>query len=247
LQPIGWFVELSGRKKHMRRLKHEGEMVMLLSLKILLVSVSVCLNFSGFVFQTDSYTDNKEDQTLDQKVRSFLDSHKYQWRDMNVPESDGKVLYDLIIENEYTKALEIGTSTGHSSVWIAWALSKTGGKLITVEIDERRHRQALRNFQEAGLAGCIDARLADAHELVPKLEGPFDFVFCDADKNWYKNYLIAVLPKLEAGGCFTAHNVSGRRMRSIREFLDYLYSLPELETTIDRSSWSGISISYKKK
>jgi predicted O-methyltransferase YrrM len=83
------------------------------------------------------------------------------------------------MRNNYKKALEIGTSTGHSSVWIAWALSKTGGKLITIEIDEGRHRQALAHFEEAGLSEYIDARLADAHELVPKLEGPFDFVFCD--------------------------------------------------------------------
>jgi caffeoyl-CoA O-methyltransferase len=190
---------------------------------------------------------SEENQDLDQRVRDFLDEPRRQWRDMNVSETDGKVLYDLIIKNNYKKALEIGTSTGHSAIWIAWALSKTGGKLITIEINEWRHRKALENFREAGLSDYIDARLGDAHELVPELEGPFDFVFCDADKNWYKKYLVAVLPKLELGGCFTAHNVAGGRMYGIREFLDYLYSLPELETTIDRSSWSGISISYKRK
>jgi predicted O-methyltransferase YrrM len=191
----------------------------------------------------------KEDQNLDERVRSFLDSHRNSWRDMNVSSSDGKVLYDLIVKNKYKKALEIGTSTGHSGIWIAWALSKTGGTLITVEIDEWRYNQAIANFKEAGLSDFIDARLADAHELVPELKGPFDFVFCDADKGWYKNYLIAVLPKLEVGGCFTAHNVSGRRGRGqygIGAFVDYLESLPNMETTYDQSSWSGISISYKK-
>ncbi len=189
-----------------------------------------------------------ENPELDRKVEAFLERTRYQWRDMNVPASDGKVLYDLIIKNGYTRALEIGTSTGHSGIWIAWALSKTGGKLITIEIDESRHNQALANFREAGLADVIDARLGDAHELVPKLEGPFDFVFSDADKWWYKNYLVAVLPKLEVGGCFTAHNVTGqRRSRGITEFLGYLENLPNMKTTIDRSSYSGISISYKTK
>ena len=188
----------------------------------------------------------KEDMDLDKRVRNFLDSHSRSWRNMNVSEVDGKVLYDLIIKNNYKKALEIGTSTGHSAIWIAWALSKTGGKLITLEIDEGRYNKAVANFKEAGLSKYIDARLADAHELVPKLKGPFDFVFCDADKGWYKNYLIGVLPKLEIGGCFTAHNVSGRRQWGIREFLDHLESLLYMETTIDQSSWSGISISYKK-
>lgn len=210
----------------------------------LFISSCLCLYFP--VFATGFLSEEVEDNSLDARVRGFLDSHRYSWREMNVPESDGKVLYDLIIKNKYKKALEIGTSTGHSAIWIAWALSKTGGKLITIEINERRYRQALANFEQAGLSDFIDARLADAHELVPQLEGPFDFVFCDADKGWYKNYLIAVLPKLEVGGCFTAHNVAGRRQWGIGEFLDHLYSLPNMETTIDRSSWSGISISYKK-
>jgi predicted O-methyltransferase YrrM len=169
---------------------------------------------------------------------------------MNVPESDGKVLYDLVIKNNYKKALEIGTSTGHSTIWIAWALSKTGGKLITIEIDEPTYKEALKNFKEAGLSDYIDARLADAHQLVPKLKGPFDFVFCDADKGWYKNYFTAVMAKLVKGGCYTAHNVSmGRGRRSIggiRAFLDYVKSLPDFETTIIDSSFAGISVSYKK-
>ena len=188
-------------------------------------------------------------QSLDEKVRNFLDSHRYSWRDMNISEEDGELLYDIIIKNNYQEALEIGTSTGHSAIWIAWALSKTGGKLITIEINERRYREALANFEEAGLSDYIDARLADAHDLVPKLKGPFDFVFCDADKGWYKNYLIAVLPKLKMGGCFTAHNVSGRRGRGrwgIGEFVDYLESLPYMETSYERPSWAGISVSYKR-
>ena len=67
---------------------------------------------------------------------------KDRWRDLNVPYEDGQVLYDLIVKNNYTRALEIGTSTGHSAIWIAWALSKTGGKLITIEIQEARYKTA---------------------------------------------------------------------------------------------------------
>jgi predicted O-methyltransferase YrrM len=182
---------------------------------------------------------------LDARVQAFLDSRRGQWHDMNVPESDGRVLHDLIVKHGYRRALEIGTSTGHSGIWIAWALAKTGGKLITIDIDPERHRTALENFREAGVAEYIDARLGDAHELVPKLQGPFDFVFSDADKEWYEQYLIDVWPKLQVGGCFTAHNVSGRRMAGISAFLARLEALPGARTTIDRSSSSGISITYK--
>jgi len=190
-----------------------------------------------------------ENQSLDGKVKNFLDNHAGHWYDMNVPAVDGKLLYELIIKNDYTKALDIGTSTGHSAIWMAWALSKTGGKLITIEIDEGRHKEALANFKEAGLSEYIDARLADAHKLVKELEGPFDFIFSDADKGWYKNYFVDLEPKLEVGGCFTAHNIQtrrrGRGRGGIQEFLNHVYSLPNFETTIN-SDGAGVSISYKR-
>ncbi len=191
-------------------------------------------------------------QSLDEKVRSFLDRHRYAWRDMNVPESDGKILYSIVIDNKYTRALEIGTSTGHSAIWIAWALSKTGGRLTTIEIDARRHREAVTNFKEAGLSEYIDARLADAHELVEQLEGPCDFVSIDADKEWYVNYARAVIPKLELGGCIAAHNVhasraGGRRWRMGGDYYEFMMDQPDFETFIHPDSWSGLAISFKKK
>jgi predicted O-methyltransferase YrrM len=186
-----------------------------------------------------------ETTPIDEQVFEFLEKSRGNWRDMNVPYQDGKVLYDLILKNNYTSALEIGTSTGHSTVWIAWAMSKTGGKVITIEINESRHREALENLREAGLEEYVDARLADAHQLVKELEGPFDFVFSDADKGWYTRYFKDVDGKLKTGGCFTAHNVSNN-YGGAREFVDYVRSLDNYETTIDHSSRSGISISYKK-
>jgi predicted O-methyltransferase YrrM len=182
---------------------------------------------------------------LDVKVKTFLEENADNWRDMNVPLSDGKILYDIILKNNYKNAVEIGTSTGHSAVWIAWALSKTGGKLITIEIDKERYLQAKANFKKAGVSKFIDARLADAHVLVPKLPGKYDFVFSDADKYWYKNYFIAMDSKLGIGSCFTAHNTA-MRTRDITDFLDYVENLPNYETTIERNSRSGISVSYKK-
>ncbi|MFH0841438.1 MAG: class I SAM-dependent methyltransferase [Bacteroidota bacterium] len=187
---------------------------------------------------------------LDEKVRKFLIDHSSRWYDMNVPAVDGQLLHDIIIKNNYKSALEIGTSTGHSGIWIAWALSKTGGKLITIDIDEGRHREALQNFKEAGLSDYIDARLADAHQLVKELKGPFDFVFSDADKDWYKNYFIDVDPKLKPGGCFTAHNIydggrGGRGYGGQGAFLEYVRSLVNYETTVN-SAGGGVSISYKK-
>ena len=208
---------------------------------LLIVAILAAGIIDGPAFSQDAARKTE----IDRKVRSFLQTHADDWVDWNVPEADGRVLHDLIIQNRYTKAVEIGTSTGHSAIWMAWALSQTGGKLITIEIDEGRYKQALANFKAAGLSDYIDARLADAHELVKKLKGPFDMIFSDADKEWYKNYFVALAPKLEIGGCFTAHNVASSHWRGIREFLDYVRSLPNFKTTIIRSSPAGISVSYK--
>lgn len=181
---------------------------------------------------------------LDRRVQAFLDSRRGTWRDLNVPEVDGRTLRDLIVEKGFKNALEIGTSTGHSTIWIAWGMSKTGGKVTTIEIDPERHRTALRNFEEAGLSAYIDARLADAHELVPTLSEPYDFVFSDADKEWYTRYFEAVWPRMPVGGCFTAHNVS-MRSKGIREFLAHLKTVLNGETRIDTKSRAGLSITCK--
>jgi len=210
----------------------------------------VSLLLALLTFAVPCYSqDAEKERLMDQRVKKFLNKMKSRWRDLNVPEEDGKILYEIIHQNKYKRALEIGTSTGHSAIWIAWALSKTGGKLITIEIDKGRYRQALANFKEAGLSDYIDARLADAHQLVNELPGPFDFVFIDADKDWYTNYAKALLPKLELGGCMTAHNVEEGRfgMRGTREYYEYMKSLPEFETSIHPRSQAGVAISYKKK
>ncbi len=181
---------------------------------------------------------------LDEKVEKFLHDHRDEWHDLNVPFVDGQTLHDLIVKNKYTSALEIGTSTGHSTIWLAWAMSKTGGKVTTVELDEKRHNQAIKNLTEAGLIKYVDARLGNAHEIVKELAGPFDFVFSDADKNWYKQYFLDVTPKLKTGGCYTTHNVIDGN--SPKDYLEFVQSNPGFQTTIDKKSRAGIMISYKK-
>jgi predicted O-methyltransferase YrrM len=230
-------------------------MAKLLSLAVLCFAVSM-IAFSMNKPEEPNY------QALDKQVQEYMNSQRGSWRDLNVPEVDGKALYDIIIQHKYKSALEIGTSTGYSGIWIAWALAKTGGKLITIEIDKDRYAEAVAHFQKAGLAKYVDARLGDAHDLVPSLKGPFDFVFCDADKDWYVNYLKAVLPKLSVGGCFAAHNVMDRmggfggRGRFGRgswggqggDYLEYARGISSLDTKVLEISGSGgLAVSYKKE
>jgi predicted O-methyltransferase YrrM len=194
-----------------------------------------------------AYGGAADDTAVDTKVRAFLEKSRGSWHDWNVPEADGRILHDLVLKHRFQRALEIGTSTGHSSIWIAWALSKTGGKLTTIEIDPDRHATAVRNFEKTGLAPIIDARLADAHALVKELPGPFDFVFSDADKGWYLQYFKDLEPKIAPGGCFTAHNVLHSGGGGAAAFLDYVKTLPGWETTVETGGGEGISISCKRR
>jgi len=213
---------------------------------LLAIIILFLLSFQPGILEAQPLNENPE---LDKKVQDFLDKHRYKWHDMNISPEDGKILYDLIITNKYKNVVEIGTSTGHSAIWMAWALSKTGGKLITIEINQTRYEKALANFINAGLSEVIDARLDDAHKLVPKLEGPIDFVFCDADKGWYKNYFTAISSEIRNGGCFVAYNISQDEYNGseVKKFLDYLKENKRYETTINKSSPSGMSVSVKKE
>jgi caffeoyl-CoA O-methyltransferase len=179
---------------------------------------------------------------LDARVSGFLEGSRRSWRDLNVPYDDGQILYNLVIKGNFQNILEIGTSTGHSTIWLAWAASRTGGKVTTIEIDKGRHESALANFRKAGVESFIDARLADAHELVPTLKGPFDFVFCDADKEWYFQYFLDLAPRISANGCFTAHNVLWSGNPDIKRFLDQVRKDARFRTSIERGSGEGISV-----
>ncbi|WP_257670650.1 O-methyltransferase [Parapedobacter tibetensis] len=207
-------------------------------------SVLFGILFFGFIAESAAQ-EVKDQSTRDERVQKFLKESQQKWQDLNVPYEDGQILHDLIVNNNYQSALEIGTSTGHSTVWIAWALSKTGGKLTTIEIDKERQQEAIQNLEAVGLSDFVDFRLGDAHQLVKELDGPFDFVFSDADKDWYVQYFKDVHPKLKKGGRFTAHNVL-QNMSGIQEYMDFVKSHPDYETTLDRSSSSGIAISHKK-
>jgi predicted O-methyltransferase YrrM len=203
--------------------------------------LSIAVLCQGLLMVNNSHADE-----LDARVMQFLEAKKDTWRDLNVPAVDGRQLYDLIVKRGLRQAFEIGTSTGHSTIWIAWALSKTDGKLITVEIDPRRQEIARKNIEAAGLEAYVEFILGDAHVITPAQSGPFDFVFSDADKDWYVQYFKDLYPKLTGDACFTAHNIGTFSTRSwVRDYLQYVRSIPDMETTVEDSG-SGLAITCKK-
>jgi predicted O-methyltransferase YrrM len=185
---------------------------------------------------------------LDRKVQAFLSAERGKWDYLNVPYEDGRILHELVVRGGYRRILEIGTSTGHSTVWLAWAAAKTGGKVTTIEIDRGRHERALANLKRAGVAQYVDARLGDAHDLVKTLPGPWDFVFQDADKEWYLQYFLDLEAKMAPGGCYTAHNVARPYARQVTEFLEYVKNRPGFGLRFaEGASSEGISISCRSR
>lgn len=165
---------------------------------------------------------------------------------MNVPREDGEFLHDLIVERGYRRALEIGTSNGYSAAWMALALRKTGGRLITLEIDERRASLAAENFRRLGFDDIIELRRGDALKLLPEIEGPFDLVFIDAWKPDYIRYFELTFDKVRPGGAIIGHNVLSHR-DELAAFVRLVSEHPRLDTTIDRRSSAGMTVSFKKE
>jgi predicted O-methyltransferase YrrM len=163
----------------------------------------------------------------------------------NVNADEGKFLRDLVVKVHARHALEIGTSNGYSGIWTAMGLRLTGGHLTTLEIDEGRAKLAQENFQQSGVAPLVHLIRGDALKEIPHLQGPFEFVFIDAWKQDYVNYLKMVLPLVPSGGVIVAHNVTDLH----DELVDYLHEVqtnPQLSTTIENPGPGGFAVSYKK-
>ena len=125
---------------------------------------------------------------------------------MMVGPLEGQFLGWLVRLTGAKRVLEIGTFTGYSSISMALALADGGG-ITSVDMNEETTAVARRYAEEAGVPDRIDYRVGDAREEVERLEGPFDLVFIDADKESYVLYYEAVLPKLADGGFIVADNV----------------------------------------
>jgi caffeoyl-CoA O-methyltransferase len=152
---------------------------------------------------------------------------------------EGRFLEFLVRQTGSRNILELGTFTGWSSISMAMGLPE-GGRITTCDIDEETTAIAQRYAEEAGVRDKIDYRLGPGLETVASLDGPFDLIFIDADKENYVNYYEAVLPKLADGGFIVADNVlwSGRvaepanhegNTDTIREFNDHVMSDARVE------------------
>ena len=151
----------------------------------------------------------------------------------------GQLLRFLVEMIQPKRILEIGTYTGYSAIAMAQGL-KTGGKLITIDVNAELEKMISNFIIEAGLTDKIEQITGNAIEILPTLTEKFDLIFIDADKRNYRNYLDLVLNNLNTGGYILTDNVlwSGKvtmpkekmdlDTRLIDEFNDYVQNHPQL-------------------
>jgi caffeoyl-CoA O-methyltransferase len=161
---------------------------------------------------------------------------------MMVGPIEGAFLAFLVHALRAERILELGTFTGYSSISMALALPP-GGQVITCDVNEETTAIARRYAEEAGVADRIDFRVGPALDTIAGLDGPFELIFIDADKDNYVNYYEATLPLLAERGVMIADNTlwSGRvadstddepSTRAIRSFNERVRDDPRVENVL---------------
>ncbi|MHA1944759.1 MAG: O-methyltransferase [Candidatus Hodarchaeales archaeon] len=128
-------------------------------------------------------------------------------RSLAIPREEGKFLYLLTKAMKAKRILEIGTSFGYSTIWLAMAAKEEKGKVITVDILPKKIGKAKENLKKTGLENCVEFILGDAKEVIRKLERPVDIVFLDADKRDYIEFIKLSLENMRVGGIILSDNV----------------------------------------
>lgn len=165
---------------------------------------------------------------------------------------EGGLLELLVALARPSRILELGTAIGYSAMWLARGHERT--RVTTVEVDRRTADRAKRNLAEAGLTGRVDVVVGDALEVVKGLQGQFEFIFNDIDKEGYPLVLPDLKRLLPKGGLLVTDNVlwSGRvagvakdkTTLAIREYNDLLARDPDMKTSLVPIR-DGVSIALK--
>jgi caffeoyl-CoA O-methyltransferase len=148
---------------------------------------------------------------------------------------EGRFLQFLVWALRARRVLEIGTYSGYSAISMAGGLAE-GGHIDTCELEEKHAEVARRYIERAGLADTITVHVGPAGETIERLDGPWDFVFIDADKEGYLGYYEAVLPKLSEHGLIAADNTlrGGRVLDGdvVTEFNDRVLNDPRVVSVL---------------
>ncbi|MGC5161321.1 O-methyltransferase [Rhodococcus sp. BL-253-APC-6A1W] len=177
-------------------------------------------------------------------------------RPIDVAPVQGKFLYLLARIRGARRVLEIGTLGGYSAIWLARAVGESG-HVTTLEYEPRHAEVARANLDQAGVGARVDIRVGAALDTLPHLEGPFDLVFIDADKENNSNYVREALRLSRPGTVIVVDNVvragaisdpedDDSKVRASRELLAVLAAEPRLDATalqtVGVKGWDGFAL-----
>ena len=148
-------------------------------------------------------------------------------RTRNLERDTGRWLALLARATDAREVLEIGSSNGVSTIWLAAAAQHNGGRVTGTEILPERAADANRNLADAGLDAVARVVAGDARTTAASLPGPFDIVFIDAEKDDYVDHFQAVVGRVRLGGLILADNVISH---DLSEYQAMLRSRSDVET-----------------
>jgi predicted O-methyltransferase YrrM len=158
------------------------------------------------------------------------------------PES-GRLLYVLALAIGAKSIVEIGTSHGYSTLWLASAAKVNGGGVVTCDANPERITAARGNFADASLADVIEILEGDARETLRDRGEAVDLVFIDAEKGYYESYFDVVYQRLVKGGMVIADNVLSHQ-DELEDYVLYVENHPNLESAMVPIG-RGLEISVK--
>lgn len=155
----------------------------------------------------------------------------------------GRVLQKVIRKVKPKRILEVGALIGYSAILMGKVLG-SDANIITIEIHSDEAAAAKDNIREAGIKPAVDVLVGDAIEILPKLEGPFDLVFVDADKTEYIDYIKLVEDKLHKESVVVADN-AGIFADEMREYLDYVRNSGKYDSRFVPVGEDGLEVSTR--
>ena len=163
----------------------------------------------------------------------------------NIPADTGKFLYNLVLVSKAKNILEIGTSNGYSTIWLAEAAKQNKGKVTTIEISESKVKIAEENFERAKLNNIIKIIRGDALKEIPKLKEKYDFMFIDAIKSDYIKYLRLNEKNLKKNSIIVADNAIIFKDK-MNHYLNYLQNNKNYSSVLVPIG-TGVEFSIKVK
>lgn len=151
---------------------------------------------------------------------------------LNITRDTGELLAVLVQTRGAAAVLEIGTSNGYSTLWLAEAVKRLGGRVTTIELDEGKRAMAAANFQRAGLSSWITLLAGEAGSLFPSLPtAGYQLIFLDSDRQHYQGWWPEIRRLLAPRGLLVVDNAISHEsemrdwMAQVRRDPDFLTSL----------------------